>query len=303
MYMGFGMRKEVYTRKPRKSFEKIKRVFGIGKQNAPNEELTDTHIKVKRFRHFYQTWIFRCIAIFTIGSFLWLTWLKESYQGFREHRFQKTGLVTHYTENKKLYASLRRYFDEREDRLVTIGRQDESNGFFVGIKEANTSNNAHDSLVYRLRVWGYRMNSLDFVKPVVKQGNLWMDSDDAVYPCWIVEYNDIDLSSIDQSMIDYMKASRKEFNAIGQLISRSNLVVSKDQGPVSITFHHGEFGEYQIIFSDTIPSSKSIIIDGHEEITESGRIESGVCWTTTKIEYERNYFWDILVRLRDATHK
>ena len=84
-YMGFGMRKENYSRKPKKAFEKIKQVYG---ENVCLPEV-DVQAKtsklaiapIKRFKHFYQTKAFKIIRVGTLllGCFLlvWEFYLKH----------------------------------------------------------------------------------------------------------------------------------------------------------------------------------------------------------------------------------
>lgn len=85
-YMGFGMRKEDYNRTPKKSFDKIKKIYGEDLnfpkvEGKPDEDISIENLKTKRFKHLNQTLAFKIISftffIFITGYLVWYFWLFE----------------------------------------------------------------------------------------------------------------------------------------------------------------------------------------------------------------------------------
>lgn len=68
-YMGFGMRKEDYQRKPKEVFSKIKAYQNFKKHTTQNPEKHHTNVAVEKFvrynsyQHFYETKFFKAIFI------------------------------------------------------------------------------------------------------------------------------------------------------------------------------------------------------------------------------------------------
>ncbi|UII23149.1 hypothetical protein [Fulvivirga ligni] len=70
-YMGFGMRKEVYTRKPKRSFEKIKELYGndiprVEESDGKYELKAEEILNKKRFRTLYDTKAFRYFLVIAV---------------------------------------------------------------------------------------------------------------------------------------------------------------------------------------------------------------------------------------------
>lgn len=55
-YMGFGMRKEDYKRKPKEAFGKLKRYLDVSKPSSihPSDVSSEKFVRF-RYRHFYET--------------------------------------------------------------------------------------------------------------------------------------------------------------------------------------------------------------------------------------------------------
>lgn len=78
-YMGFGMRKEVYTRKPKKVFEKLKEVYGQKSENnnptAHAKPAGPVSYEKHSYKPFYQTRFYKVLkAIFLSAILLAFIW-------------------------------------------------------------------------------------------------------------------------------------------------------------------------------------------------------------------------------------
>ncbi len=71
-YMGFGMKKEVYTRKPKVAFEKIKRIYGNETKksksslNNRSKKVKGRYVRVK-YKHFRDTLFYKIMIIVIIA--------------------------------------------------------------------------------------------------------------------------------------------------------------------------------------------------------------------------------------------
>src|SRR5688572_1707668 len=73
MYSGFGLRKEVYTRKPKKLFDKARKLYkeealnSFSNRSHDNPEEVSRRVRKRLERNAFKDWLLRiCIIIFSI---------------------------------------------------------------------------------------------------------------------------------------------------------------------------------------------------------------------------------------------
>jgi nitrate reductase NapE component len=76
-YMGFGMRKEDYTRKPKKAFKKYKEHFETNRALQDDvENYWNTNEKISRYKQLKETLGFRIfIALILVVAFGYIIWI------------------------------------------------------------------------------------------------------------------------------------------------------------------------------------------------------------------------------------
>ena len=118
-YMGFGMRKEVYTRKPKKAFEKIRKIYEQeAKKNLPKNLKLDDHRIDERTRNLIRRKIikerrkelilsisFATVAL--IAIIILFIIMKNWYDDNKKDKMSESPNVTNFFKRK-------RYFDKDE---------------------------------------------------------------------------------------------------------------------------------------------------------------------------------------------
>lgn len=225
--MGFGMRKEVYKRKPKKLFRRFKKIYGNDipkrEKNLDAPEFTSDEILNKpRFKSIHDFKIFRVIRVIIllslIGAFvnsIWLQpWLEKrrlaKYQGYLVESFS-TSHNAAFKFSKQLCSSLAYFnFDSNQYSLVA-----KSNGFTVRKYPKYLTGPG----VVKFGSWDANANSFK-----IENDNLFQstDSGELIHKYWILVFES---DSLDQEYVDVMGALSVDIKLISQI--RDNLLRTK----------------------------------------------------------------------------
>ena len=279
--MGFGMRKEVYTRKPKKAFEKVNKVYGDAPELSKTEEKikeNPTDSEVNRFKHFNQTVTFKFILvttlIFTVGYFSWDVWLIKVFKEYQLNKFEKSGIIDYYKANEVDFKIIINFMTERQDRISQIEFENTDGTYSIVTKDKNITNNASSSLINYYSRSGY--SSAHISNDKIQNGQLIIN-DAVVVNNWVYSFVGVKLKQIDQSFFDYVDESSGNFTRILTLVKSRNISVNYSNNHATITFDHDEYGKYSFVFTDGILND-ILTLNDHGLFSKAQQIESGVYW-------------------------
>ena len=124
-YMGFGMRKEVYKRKPKQAFEKIKKYnkknpYGSPKQRDDREVYIHTYYKPA-----YKRWWFILPCLGFSGYLIYLFVSTNVIPAYKLHKeieaFEDSGLLKFYQENEDEIQQAFNLMEESADGWFSLG--------------------------------------------------------------------------------------------------------------------------------------------------------------------------------------
>jgi len=136
-YHGFGMRKEVYARKPKKAFDKIKKYntrnpYGSPKKRDDREVYIHTYHKPA-----YKRWWFRILALALLGYFTYIyitdymipqRKIEQQKEALKQQidLFEKEGIFDYFIENKSVADSAYALMQKSDRTLIQIGTEYQS---------------------------------------------------------------------------------------------------------------------------------------------------------------------------------
>ncbi|MCE7990542.1 MAG: hypothetical protein HEP71_01125 [Roseivirga sp.] len=125
-YMGFGMRKEVYKRKPKKAFKKVKAAYTATPKEASQASYNASKAYQDiRFRPAYKRLWFWLILILAMASAVYLyledTVFSEARWQERIAQFEETGIADLYFEDQTTLDSLVNFVKQKQGKVAHIG--------------------------------------------------------------------------------------------------------------------------------------------------------------------------------------
>lgn len=284
--MGFGMRKEVYTRKPKKAFKKIKETYGepkLAKESDekyhPGKQYTRT-----RFKHFYQTrtWkigVWSLIGFFVL-MFLSITFIEPLYWDYKQNQFEEKGIYALYNHKKHVYDKAAIFFIERKNKIYELEDR------FLGIQSLIIQNLSidtdSDSLVYwRL---GNKSSSAYITNGVLTFSN---DSlKEVVDGNWRCSLSFKSINELHPSIFEYLNTSRDEMKSIIGLLEHNKFNINSIKNGFEIIFSVEQFGRYSFQYTSRPFIEKGVKKDHFR----TGKIRDGVFW----VKYDRVYLSDVI---------
>lgn len=288
-YMGFGMRKEDYNRTPKKSFDKIKRIYGEDLnfprvEGKPNEEISIESRETKRFKHLYQTWAFKItfftFFVFITGYMVWHFWLFEVLKDRQINEFETTGIISYYNENKSDFLLIKEYLAERSDRVSEIRYDSDMKAYTISFRDKKLTHTVpRDEINY---YYYFGLGSPNISNDKIDNEMLVIEDKLFEKNIWIYTFINTKLEQIDKSFIEYIDKSSTNFYIISNLIKNKEIGVIHTKVGISISFNTSNYGQYSIVFTDKVLKDVKLeLIDTDSEI-KVGQIDNGVYWTKTE---------------------
>ena len=274
-YMGFGMRKENYSRKPKKAFKKLKEVYGDN-LNLPTSiiyegsEAEESFPQKKRVS-FFRTVEFKvCLLVLVLILSVGLSWsflFKEQYLKYKKLQFETVGISEFYIRNKSEFDYLNKFLSARLAILKSIVRVPESNVLQFSVVYQNPGKNSlpenQDSSVGEKGSESFNSMSEDTLQRTAKQED---------YHPRIYKLKLKNGAGMSASFLSYLNATSQEIEKFSKIIWTTKTDVYNEE-KVTIVFNHSEFGDYRIVYghlpAEYSPSSGS---------TQLGEISEGVYW-------------------------
>lgn len=228
-FLGFGMRKEVYKRKPKEAFKTLKKFYGNDtpkiKHNPDAPKLTSEEILNRpRFKSFYDTQAYKFlkIAIFllALGAFLNYSFV-QPWLFDREVEAYKDSLITTYSSD---YDFLLNTGNELKD-LSSFSIDSTYSVFMVLIKNMEYQESYSDDSqeVAKIGVWGMNASAIRFNGDAILIDR--PDSTQVLQHKWMVIYKGDTSQSSYHELLKHLGVER---SYIAKLGSKLKLTKTKE---------------------------------------------------------------------------
>ncbi|MHA7101626.1 hypothetical protein [Roseivirga pacifica] len=242
-YMGFGMRKEVYKRKPKKSFERIKehQKFEINTKHLPkynvSKEYQNFRFKSLRDRKWFRLALRALLFVFV----LFLVWISVivPYRFERgKSEFESHGIVSFFDDND--FDHLLGFVSQRSDKILSIEKHWFDSGVGIWIKSPNYGG---DGFFGRTSVAHNDGDKISIENDVLylstETENKVFDSDWSIY----LTINNI--SDLDETVIEYLRTTRSELDEILRAVYNKGLEIENSENGSLLSFNN-YYGYYSI---------------------------------------------------------
>jgi hypothetical protein len=292
-YMGFGMRKEVYARKPKEAFKKLKQVHGeipkVEKGLSDSEYLDLKQHRKSRFRHFYESKIFKVLSsAIILASVLVLTWvfgLSKYYLNYQQEQFEKRGIIDYYESNKDDLNLIKSFFSTRQKKLESVYR-----GFLgyqaLAVKSIDVPFSYN---IDSINLITYNTSWTDKIC-TIKNDTLTISGKGFIPKfipkLWVLNISFSKPEPINSSILNYLDTDWDELSKILLILKKNNWTVLTKENYIRIRYEQPLFGQYNIIFSSYSLNGLSNQLDVEGYTIKSGTIaKDSVYWT----RFERNF--------------
>ncbi|GAB5524786.1 MAG: hypothetical protein Roseis2KO_26580 [Roseivirga sp.] len=250
-YMGFGMRKEVYTRKPKKAFKKMKKPNTSAPEKPSragydaSKAYQQMRFKPIRERRWFKLLtatvvIFICLSVLNVTVFDELRYLK------RKHDFEKAGVSHFYLDHKSSLDSLIRYVLEQ-------------NGKIAGIDGHKITFRSEDYQRYRKgRSEKAHHCGLDYfgrtIRTEIIQGNLKFPLHDfyrTFKEYWSCDVLVSEVDKLDSTFFQHLATDNSALSQIVNTVEENGLRVNNYEHGLVLSFDRFDH-TYNLIYSDSI---------------------------------------------------
>jgi hypothetical protein len=254
-YMGFGMKKEVYARKPKKPFEIIKKSQKIlsNTQNSP-EYLVSKEYQNFRFKALYQRRWFKLSAsiliFFLLILVIWVYVFIPMNLAKDKALFEKVGVLEYYQSQG--LDNLSAFLISRRDKVEEIEMDLWRDGVEIWIKSVNYETHPFFGNTYVRPVVSSKMkihsSDLEIISP----------EDTTFYSNWRTYLTINNIQELDESVLEYLNTDREEFDDVLRKVSSQKLSLENTDSTTRISFN-SYLGYYSIYYSDKLDSTISVI--------------------------------------------
>lgn len=250
-FMGFGMRKEVYKRKPKKSFERIKEYQKLV-SNTDNPPLINASKEYQKFRfkslreRKWMKLIFLLFFSTILAYVIFESIILPDRLAKAKAEFLTSGAINFYEQDG--LDDVEQFFYTRKGKLDEI-RTSYSSGIIISIR-------SEDYVVDKFfgKIYSPIKNK---EKVTINNGVLSIEFEDEVNlqeTNWRTEITVNNIAEVDSSVLNYLQADAVELDSILRKIITLKLdVLNEDKGTV-ISFNKS-FGKFSIHYYSEIDTS------------------------------------------------
>ncbi len=279
-YMGFGMKKEVYTRKPKKAFNKLKQVYGQSvaiPKSTINGKKPKKYLVRNRFKHFSQTVVGKILKFLVLGSIVglfigysvWEMFLKEPYFNFRRSQFEKRELASLISNKFGRLETASVYFINRGDKISDLFiYASDSNRFNITIKHFYQMEKiTKDSVSYMSSDCYFYCPDFEIIgSSLIYKGELAKNR-------WQLSFDNINPDKVPFSFYEYLETNKEEFRQVIDSIDEIHNEINVGSFYISTIYNHNKFGRYRIYISKA-----NLDNDLSKLKRKSGKVSDGVYW-------------------------
>lgn len=287
-YMGFGMRKEVYARKAKKAFSKLKDVYGdarLPKSNIKIEKVENLSYEKHSYKPFFENKTYKKFKIILLSLIVlvvsWSIWIQPNYDKYRREQFEKFGFSELYNSELTYFNKLFRFTESNRSKLISIQFYSWSKEFEIRLKHpksdyANDRQNIHH-LYFDGESWGERVINND---SIVNESLFVTRTDKSMeyHDNWAYHLSWIKSFQIPATVRGYLNLSDTVMRQLFQASKYDTRFRIEPNGVVT-RFAHPEFGDYHLIYSGTKPESHRIDMYGDKYEVVIGQLDDSVFWS------------------------
>lgn len=283
-YMGFGMRKEVYKRKPKEAFKRLKKA-NTSASAEPSQSGYDASkaYQQMRFKPAYKRLWFWVIAIIltvaVVYNFLETRVFSENRKLAEIALFEESGIKTYYESEKEVLDSIVQFVKSREGKVGWIGSGSRSGKMILEVRSEDYHNSIKGFPTGNQHIDRYGPNQ--HLEPEVIDGNLRFHINDRQvlyehhWSCDIpLEYT----RDVNTTFIKHLKTDYDELDWAIRSLASKNLKLLESEHGISIRFKKLNY-EYLFVFTE---APDSLNKDNSLKLTP---ITEGVYWSRSR------YFW------------
>ena len=248
-YHGFGMRKEVYKRKPKKAFHKVKKHIKKNPYKFTEKSVTrEREVYIHTYhKPAYRRWWFLVVAIAAVllirytylNTFVWPVERLEK----KVADFENGGILDYYHHHKATFDSLRNFINTTEGTLHEIGKNLYYPQAELGIisRSYGTGRSHHYFRPGDEERIAYRVDN-DVLKYVR------FDIGERQTEDWILEYDLDNIKDLHESFLEHMGVERQDLDHYLRLCFEKRWSVSDYSTGISWQFRqHDERYEIFIL--------------------------------------------------------
>ena len=116
------------------------------------------NLKTKRFKQFNQTRVFKIISftffIFITGYLAWHFWLSEVLLDRQISKFETTGIISYYNDNKSDFLLIKEYLAERSDRVSEIRFDSDVKAYTISFRDKKLTQTVPENEIYYYYYYG-----------------------------------------------------------------------------------------------------------------------------------------------------
>lgn len=291
-YMGFGMRKIDYTRKPKKAFERIKEVYGEyggALPKSPDSEHSygvPSSFEKHRYQPFYKTRSFRIIKWLVISAIallaVWFFGFRERYHEHQHQQFELSSFTGYYEQELKNHSEALYFLSSRTNLVCNANYRAHEGVYDLTLRDASLPpNTATDNISF------VRYNALRTRQPrenysEIENGNLivYQDTKESltISENWVYAMFGMKPNQIHPSVLDYLNSTQSEFLAFLKSLKQADTYIWVYPDSVVTQFEHPEFGLYNMVYSAQPLSSTTELEGKYVYQTFVGKLDERIYW-------------------------
>ncbi|UXE67907.1 MAG: hypothetical protein KA713_04730 [Chryseotalea sp. WA131a] len=272
-YMGFGMRKEDYTRKPKKAFKKYKEHFETNRALQDDvENYWNTNEKISRYKQLKETLGFRIfialILVVAFGYIIWIFLIREPLFLSQQKEFEENGINQYFVSNEKEVMLINKFAQSLTKRMVSLNYVNWCDCFEITLKhyqveKFNDEVNWVDPFFLSLeKLKDYKiLDDASLIAENQRFANRWM---------FTFRFSPNGIDSIQP--LRYLNIKPKEFRQILNAFKKNSAKLDLSRG-TSIELLNKKFGPYRFLIANSLGPK----IDS-TSVIRTGTIRPGLKW-------------------------
>ncbi|WP_420583133.1 hypothetical protein [Reichenbachiella sp.] len=288
-YMVFGMRKENYTRKPKKAFKILKKVYGqkpdFPKSNLPKSNEVPISYEKHTYKPFYKSKIYRILRIccfIIIGiSIVWAVFLQEPYDNYRKEKFEEENFRELYIKDLKYLAPLFHQIEQISGKFISAEYYKWSGKYDLRIQHPSVDTSKVSGKVFNLGFnGGYGTKRVANHDKIIDGKLIKAGFDHHPYNIrWIYNLSGVQANQIPESVASFLDMDAAEFTRFLALIHKFGHKIENDNGLIYADYYHDEFGYYKIVYSRNEFKSTTEMRYGDTYLNLVGNLSENIYWT------------------------
>ncbi len=289
-YMGFGMRKIDYTRKPKKAFKKLKEIYGkdvdLPKSSIKPKVGKNTYWQRHAYVPFDETMGYKRFKFFlfiaVIGSVIWFALLRGYYIKFQRDRFEEDGFVELYNSDLQNLKHVLQFIGNRSDRMILINYSKRKRSYNLSVK--------YHAMADTVQRWNLNYVSLNGLPSSVNLGreveitdnhlmvkqNGYLSED--YQTNWIYALRNVKPDQIPSTVIRYLGTNELELEELLEKLKSCKNEVYVSDGLAASRLDHKDFGRYTIVYSSSKLKSVSKVEGSYRYTDVTGKLDQNIYW-------------------------